>query len=189
MFVSGSDLALPAKSPKFRVILLPPGTFSTPDARYDHVHLGLVGPLPVSFGYRYLLTCIDRFTHWPETIHLQDISAATVACALYPIGFQSFGVPSTISTYRGAQFESSFFHSLAALLGSVRIRTTAYHPCANGMVKRFYRTLKASLKAQPDTSNWTGALPLFFCICAQPSNRIRTALLCTRTLKKLYINK
>jgi cleavage and polyadenylation specificity factor subunit 1 len=35
--------------------------FSTPDVRFDKVHLDLVGPLPVSNGYSYLLTCMDRF--------------------------------------------------------------------------------------------------------------------------------
>ena len=44
----------------------PPGTFSTPDARFDRVHLDIVGPLPVSSGFRYLLSCIDHFTYWPD---------------------------------------------------------------------------------------------------------------------------
>ena len=44
----------------------PLATFATPDARFDHVHLDLVGPLPPCKGFSYLLTCVDRFTHWPE---------------------------------------------------------------------------------------------------------------------------
>ena len=42
------------------------------------------------------------------------------------------------------------------LLGSKRIRTTAYHPSSNGLVERFhrYRQLKASLKAHADPSHW-----------------------------------
>ncbi|TNN11960.1 Pro-Pol polyprotein, partial [Schistosoma japonicum] len=40
----------------------PLGTFSTPDARFDHVHLDLVRPLPESNGFYYLLTCVDQFT-------------------------------------------------------------------------------------------------------------------------------
>ena len=31
----------------------------------DQIHLDLVGSLPPSNGYTYLLTCIDRFSHWP----------------------------------------------------------------------------------------------------------------------------
>ena len=40
----------------------PLSTFATPDARFDQVHIDIVGPLPQSRGYSYLLTCIDRFT-------------------------------------------------------------------------------------------------------------------------------
>lgn len=45
-------------------------------------------------------------------------------------------------------------------LGSSRIRTTAYHPVANGMVERFHRQLKGSLKCHLQHSTWTEALPL-----------------------------
>ncbi|ROT66810.1 putative nose resistant to fluoxetine protein 6-like [Penaeus vannamei] len=43
--------------------------------------------------------------------------------------------PDTVTTDRGAQFESELWGHLMILLGSKRIRTTAYHPCANGMVE------------------------------------------------------
>ena len=46
------------------------------------------------------------------------------------------------------------------LLGTKRIRTTAYHPCANGVVERFHRQLKAALKATPDPNQWVKSLPL-----------------------------
>ena len=46
------------------------------------------------------------------------------------------------------------------LLGSKRIRTTAYHPSANGLIERFYHQLKASLKARRQPALWVDALPL-----------------------------
>ena len=46
------------------------------------------------------------------------------------------------------------------LLGSKRIRTTAYHPIANGLVERFHRQLKTALRAQPDVANWVDHLPM-----------------------------
>lgn len=46
------------------------------------------------------------------------------------------------------------------LLGCKRIRTTAYHPCANGLVERFHRQLKTALKAIADPNHWMKALPL-----------------------------
>ena len=46
------------------------------------------------------------------------------------------------------------------MLGTTRLRTTSYHPQANGLVERFHRQLKGALKAQPPSQSWTESLPL-----------------------------
>nr|VZH91271.1 unnamed protein product [Spirometra erinaceieuropaei] len=138
----------------------PIGTFPGPGSRFSHVHLDIVGPLPLSNGCSYLLTCVDRFTPWPEAIPLPDIAAPTVVKAFLSRWVAIFGAPSTITTDRRAQFESNLFQSLLSFLGCTHIRTTAYHPAANGMVERFHRQLKASLRAAADPENWTDHFPL-----------------------------
>ena len=35
-------------------------TFAIPHRRFDHINIDLVGPLPSSQGYSYLLTIVDR---------------------------------------------------------------------------------------------------------------------------------
>ena len=61
--------------------ITPLSTFMPPGTRFDHIHIDLVGPLPPSRGHSYLLTMVDRFTHWPE-VHvapLVDMTADSVA--------------------------------------------------------------------------------------------------------------
>ena len=124
------------------------------------VHIDSVGPLPPSKGSTYLLTCIDRFTCWPEAIPITNCTAQTVAEAFVGGWISRFGTPSTITTDRGRQFESALWSQLTQLLGSKRIRTTSYHPIANGLIERFHRQIKASMKAQSDPTHWAESLPL-----------------------------
>lgn len=129
-----------------------------PDKRFKHINIDLVGPLPISDGYRYVLTCMDRFSRWPTATPLADIEAKTVAKALLNSWIANFGVPHEITTDQGRQFESHLFNELAKVCGAKHIRTTAYHPQANGLIERFHRTLKAALKCH--NTSWTDALPL-----------------------------
>ena len=120
----------------------------------------IVGPLPPSRGYSYLLTCIDSFTLWPEAWPMVDITAETVALTFATSWIVRFGVPSTISSDRGRQFESQLWTSLMQLLGCKHLQTTSYHPITNGIIERFHRQLKSSLRGHTPTVHWTEALPL-----------------------------
>lgn len=127
---------------------LKPSAITAPDGRFHHVHIDVVGPLPLCQGYRYLVTCIDRFSRWPEAFPTKDISAQTIARVFFNDWIARFGTPKTITSDQGSQFESTLFGALLKLVGCERIRTTAYHPAANGMVERWHRSLKAAIRCQ-----------------------------------------
>lgn len=137
----------------------PISTYVLPNNRFEHLNLDIVGPLPVSRGYRYVLTCIDRYSRWPEAMPLVDITAESVASALMFGWISRFGVPRRITTDQGRQFESRLFNELSKMCAVKNLRTTAYHPQANGLIERWHRSLKAAIMCYK-TKDWCAVLPL-----------------------------
>jgi transposase InsO family protein len=131
-----------------------------PGRRFAHIHVDLVGPLPtMTEGYNHLLTVVDRTTRWAEAIPLRKTTTAACAEALFAGWIARFGVPSEVTSDRGPQFSSSVWAEVCGILGITHHKTTAYHPKANGMVERFHRQLKCSLRARLCGSNWLTHLP------------------------------
>jgi len=130
-----------------------------PAVRFRHVHIDLIGPLPLVKGNRYCLTCIDRCTSWTEVIPLPDMSTETVAEAFFNTWISRFGIPEKIITDQGKQFESQLFSAFNNTLGIHRARTTPYHPQTNGKIERFHRTLKQTIMAY-EKSDWVSILPI-----------------------------
>lgn len=134
-----------------------PSHFIAPDSRFLHVHMDIIGPLPVCDGFKYCLTLINRFSRWPEAIPLKDIEASTVCRAFFDGWISCYGSPETLSTDQGSQFESRLFKALLNLTGCNRIRTTPYHPAANGLIERWHRTLKAAIMCH-NNAKWLYSL-------------------------------
>ena len=110
--------------------------------------MDLVWPLSLSKGLTHLLTVVDKVTRWPEANPLARISTKDVADAFLSGWITRYSLPSDVSSDRGHQFTSQLGENLSNLLGTKLHRTTAYHPQANGLVERFHRSMKASLKAR-----------------------------------------
>lgn len=133
--------------------------YDTPSERLQHINVDLVGPLPESNGFSYLLTMIDRCTRWAEATQIANITVETVAKEIISGWISRFDVTFRISTDRGSQFDCQLCYQLNNLLGTRHFRTTAYHPQANGMIERWNRSLKVSLRAK-FTKNWVDELPM-----------------------------
>ena len=94
-----------------------------------------------------------------EAIPLRDTTTLTCAQALIAVWISRSGVPLDMSSDRGSQFTSAIWSHIAQLFVLQLHRTTAYNPKANGLVERFHRTMKASLKARLTGPNWNDELP------------------------------
>ena len=67
-------------------------TFLTPDARFEHIHIDVIGSLPLSKGNCYALTVIDRFTRWGEVIPLAGITTDDIISGFLLHWVARFGV-------------------------------------------------------------------------------------------------
>ena len=152
----------------------PPGRSHAPlqqcpvGAPMERVAVDIVGPLPRSDkGNRFVLSAIDYFTKWPEAYALPDQEAVTVADALVGGMISRFGVPETLHSDQGRNFESRVFASMCDRLGMHKTRTTPLHPQSDGLVERFHRTLGQQLAiiTSQHQRDWDDHLPLVLMAC------------------------
>jgi hypothetical protein len=140
---------------KAAVTQVPPAT-----SRFSQVHINLVGPLPTSpEGYSYLLTAVDRSTHWLEAWPLRGITTADCRDAFIAGWVEPFGVPSLITSDRGVQFAAAVWATVMSRLGIKHTMTTEFLPQANGLVKHAHHRLKKALKARAAMADWPSHLP------------------------------
>ena len=79
------------------------------------------------------------------------------------------GFPKEILSDQGTQFNSDLMKQFHALCQCLGIRTSPYHPQANGTVERFHGTLKAMLKkvVRNHPSGWHRHLPALLFACRE----------------------
>ncbi len=112
---------------------------------FERIGMDLIGPLERSArGHRFALVLVDYATRYPEAVALRNISAKSVAEALFSM-ISRVGIPKEILTDQGTAFMSRTIRELYELLGIKSIRTSVYHPQTDGLVERFNRTLKTMI--------------------------------------------
>ncbi len=138
---------------------------------FERIGMDLIGPLERSArGHRFALVLVDYATRYPEAVALRNISAKSVAEALFSM-ISRVGIPKEIVTDQGTAFMSRTIRELYELLGIKSIRTSVYHPQTDGLVERFNRTLKTMIRkfVHEDAKNWDKWLePLLFAVREVP---------------------
>ena len=113
-----------------------------PSRCFSHIYLDLVGPLPSSNGFTYLLIMIDRTSQWPEVAPLSSITAESCVRAFLLTWVARFGVPSVLTLDLGTQFMSSVWTRVCPSPGISPSTTTSLHPQSNSMIERFHQQLQ-----------------------------------------------
>jgi hypothetical protein len=130
--------------------------------RLERIAIDVMGPLPTTArGNKYIMVVGDYFTKWTEVYEMPDQEARTIANILIRQFICRFGIPKSIHTDRGSNFESKLFREMCRVFEIHKTRTTAYHPQSDGMVERFNRTLESmlSVSVQDDQLDWDLKLP------------------------------
>ena len=104
----------------------------------------LTGLQPTSQGNVCIMVIQDYYTKYVRCYPLPDHTAPTCAEALVK-WILIFGMPLTLHTDQGREFESDLWQKLCETLNIRKTRTNAYRPQSDGLVERFNRTLIASL--------------------------------------------
>lgn len=124
--------------------------------------MDFVGPIdPPSNGKSYILVCTDYVTKWVEVKAMTHACDNKVVEFLYEHIFTRFGVPRKLITNQGAQFTSNL---ITALMNDYKIRhikSSPYHPQANGQAEVTNREIEAILTktVQLHKKDWSSHLP------------------------------
>lgn len=113
---------------------------------FQMIGIDILGPFnKTPAGNKYVLTIIDHFSRYLEMIAIPDQRASTVALAMVNNWLLKFGVPESLITDQGTNFMSDLFKQLCKLLKIKKLRTSPFHPQANGRTERVHRTISKML--------------------------------------------
>ncbi|CDF38002.1 unnamed protein product [Chondrus crispus] len=112
----------------------------------ESLAIDILGPLQkMKAGKQFLLVITDRFTKLTQVMTLRTVTAYTVAVAFCDAWVFKYGVPRSLLSDNGPQFNAKFLHSTCRFLGMTNLYTSAYHPQTNGQVERYNRTIGSML--------------------------------------------
>ena len=91
--------------------------------------IDIVGPLPQGKGQvKFLLVAIDYFTKWVETEALATITEVRIWNFVWKNIIYRFGIPRTIISDNGRQFDNQGFRDFCSSLGIKNQFSSPRHP-------------------------------------------------------------
>ena len=147
--------------------------------------MDFIKKLPMSDGSDMVLVVVDHLTKQSIFILTIDTITSPMLTKLFILHvFSKHGIPSHITSDRGSEFVSAFFHSLGKVLDMKLHFTSSYHPKGNGQTECANQTLEQYLQVYCNyqQNNSSDLLPL-------AEFAYNNALNATMGLTPFYANK
>jgi hypothetical protein len=127
-----------------------------PEGPAQRWHIDLVSMAKSNRGNGKLCVAVDALSRWVEAAPLPDASATTVAEFVLERIFLRHGTPLQLHSDQGKEFENQLVKRLAAVVGTRKTATTAYHPQGNGLCERAHRPLVEAIAkyCSADHKDW-----------------------------------
>ena len=124
--------------------------------------MDIVEPFPkAARNKKYLLVDIDYFTKWVEAEPLANIRDMDAKKFIWKNIVTRFGVPHTLISDNGLQFDSKVFRRYCYELGITNRYSTLAYPQGNGQAEAVNRVIVSELKKRLDDAkgSWVEELP------------------------------
>ena len=148
---------------------------------WDMLQIDIVGQLPTSHNFKYILTAIDVFSRYLFAIPMTNQGAETTAKNLVSIFMRHSYLPKVILSDLGTAFTSNLLAELAQLL-QVRLKhATLKHAQTIGLLERSHAALKRVLKVNENewSSDWNKYVDIG---CFVHNTSYHSAIQCTPSL-------
>ena len=122
------------------------GKFPIPDKRFTHLHLDVVGPLPKSRVFLYILSVYDRSSRHYECIPMVEATAEACCHAFLHGWVQRYGLPQTAIADNGNSFIAKLWTDLQKTLNIQVTFVPYYHQATNKAVESWQNAKPATLR-------------------------------------------
>ena len=136
--------------------------------------LDIIGPFPRATGNRrFVLVAVDYFTKWAEAEALANIRDVDVKKFVWKNIVTRFGVPNSLISDNGLQFDSRAFREFCTGLGIKNKYSTPAYPQSNGQAEAVNKVIVNGLKRRLEDAkgNWAEELSnVLWAYCTTPGD-------------------
>lgn len=129
---------------------------------FEKIMIDIAGPLPItSTGYSYILGIVDVYSRFLMLIPLRKTTTESIVDMILKRWISIFGCPIQIISDGGPNLNSRLMKDFCQMFLVEKITSSPYHPQSNGIIERYFRTVKDMIYAvcKDTRKEWHHTLP------------------------------